>query len=110
VANVPLILGVEPPPQLFQVDPRRVVGLTIDIDRLLVHRRKREGRMGMTGSTVYTDPRLLREELREARRIFDRGTFSVIDVTSKPVETTADEIIDLITGKLKAHTRRRPER
>jgi len=54
--------------------------------------------MGMAGSTDYSDPDRLREEVRHARQIFERGGFTVIDVTSKPVESAADEIIDLITG------------
>ncbi len=107
VANVPLVLGMEPPPQLFQVDRRRVIGLSIDLDRLIVHRRKREGRMGTMGIATYTDPQRLREEIRAAQRIFQEGDFTTLDVTSKPVETTADEVIGLITGKLKAHSRRR---
>ncbi len=107
VANVPIVLGVEPPKELFKADPRRVIALDINVDRLLVHRRKREGKMGMSGSTDYSDPERLREEVRYARRIFERGGFTVIDVTSKPVESAADEVIDLITGRLKAKSRRR---
>jgi regulator of PEP synthase PpsR (kinase-PPPase family) len=38
VANVPLIPDIPPPPELFQVDPRRVVGLTIQPAQLVAHR------------------------------------------------------------------------
>jgi regulator of PEP synthase PpsR (kinase-PPPase family) len=107
VANVPLVSGMVPPKELFKADPRRVFALDINADRLLVHRRKREGGMGMVAITDYSDPDRLREELRDARRIFERGGFTVIDVTSKPVESAADEIIDLVTGRLKSGSRRR---
>jgi len=32
--NVPLVKGIEPPAQLFEIDPARIVGLTIDAARL----------------------------------------------------------------------------
>ena len=107
VSNIPLVHEIDLPRELFKVDPRRVFALDIDLDRLLVHRRKREGGMGMAGSSIYTDPERLRVELREARRLFERGGFTVIDVTSRPVETTADEIIDRLTKTLKADSRKR---
>ena len=28
--NVPLVKGIEPPAELFEIDPARIVGLTID--------------------------------------------------------------------------------
>jgi regulator of PEP synthase PpsR (kinase-PPPase family) len=34
VANVPLVKGIEPPAGLFRVDPVKIVGLTIDANRL----------------------------------------------------------------------------
>ena len=33
-ANVPLVKGIAPPPELFDLDPWKVVGLTIDAKRL----------------------------------------------------------------------------
>ena len=29
-ANVPIVKGIEPPPALFEIDPTKIVGLTID--------------------------------------------------------------------------------
>lgn len=107
VANIPLVHGIDPPKELYKTDARRVFALDIDLDRLLVHRRKREGGMGVTTGSVYTNPEQLRIELREARRLFERCGFTVIDVTSKPVETTADEIIDQLTRALKDDSRKR---
>src|SRR5262249_31160626 len=34
VANVPIVKGIEPPKELFEVDPAKIVGLTIDAHRL----------------------------------------------------------------------------
>ncbi|MDS4039891.1 MAG: pyruvate, water dikinase regulatory protein [Candidatus Competibacter sp.] len=95
VANVPLV-GGEPPPELFQLHRRRVVGLTIDPDQLLVHRRWREQRLKVSLSGSYSNPLRLREELDAARRVFLQGGFSVVDITNKPVETSAREILERV--------------
>lgn len=96
VANIPLILNVPPSPKLFQLDPHRVVGLVIEAGQLLLHRQQRQIRLGAPGPSDYVDPDRIYEELLSARQIFRQGGFSVIDVTDKPIETCADEIIRLI--------------
>src|SRR5439155_21611104 len=40
-ANMPVVKGIEPPSALFQVDPTKIVGLTIDATRLQEIRRQR---------------------------------------------------------------------
>ncbi|HRD67182.1 MAG TPA: pyruvate, water dikinase regulatory protein [Candidatus Competibacter sp.] len=93
VANVPLV-GGEPPPELFRLYRRRVVGLTIDPDQLLVHRRWRERRLKVSLSGSYSNPLKLREELEAARRVCLQGGFAVVDITNKPVEVSAKEILE----------------
>src|SRR5205085_9822674 len=41
VANVPLVLNSPPPEELFKIDQRRIVGLTIDPESLTRIRKKR---------------------------------------------------------------------
>jgi hypothetical protein len=97
VANVPLVREVPPPKELFEIDRRRVVGLIIDVDVLVQHRRWRHlGFTGM-GGHAYTDPELLYEEVEVARRVCRRGGFTVINVTNKPIEESADEVIAQIS-------------
>jgi regulator of PEP synthase PpsR (kinase-PPPase family) len=105
VANVPLVMGLRPPPELFQLDRRRVIGLNIEPGQLLVHRQQRQRRLGAPGPSAYTDPAAIHEEVEAARQVFRRGGFSIIDVTDKPIETSADEIIERITRRFegKAH-------
>ncbi len=102
VANVPLILELPTPPELQQVDPRRAVGLTIDPDQLLMLREQRVSRMGARRPTVYVDPEKVREEIQMAQRFFRQRGFSVIDVTDKPIESSADEVIRIITRQTQA--------
>jgi regulator of PEP synthase PpsR (kinase-PPPase family) len=102
VANVPLIREVPPPPELFQIDRRRVVGLTIEPGQLVAHRRWRQRRLGVPGGLAYSDPAELYEEVEAARQVFRRGGFSIVDVTDKPIEESAEEVITLVTQRLKS--------
>lgn len=101
VANVPLFRDVPPPQELFQIDRRRVVGLTIEPGQLVSHRLRRQRRLGVPGGSAYTDPAEIHEEVEAARRVFRSGGFAVVDVTDKPIEESADEIISLIARRLK---------
>lgn len=51
-ANVPVICDMEPPPQLFDIDPRRVVALVIDPERLCAIRKVRAKRLSRVSSPV----------------------------------------------------------
>ena len=99
VANVPLVPNLDPSPELFRLDPRRVIGLTMEPGQLVFHRQQRRRRLGATGLEAYTDPVAIYEELEAARKIFRRHGFSVIDVTDKPIEASANQVIDLITRR-----------
>lgn len=101
VANVPLIRELEPPPQLFQIDHRRLVGLTIDLSQLVAYRERRKARLGLEGATSYTDVEALKAEVRFARQVFQRGRFAVVDITDKPIEESAEEVVALVTERLK---------
>jgi regulator of PEP synthase PpsR (kinase-PPPase family) len=97
VANVPLVPGVPPPPELFEVDRRRVVGLTLDADTLMQHRHWRQIGLAGAGGRSYSDLEALYDELEAARRVFRQGNFAVINVTNKPIEESADQVIALIS-------------
>ncbi len=99
VANVPLVPEMPPPPELFKLDRRRVIGLTIRPDQLIVFREQRYARLGVSAPIDYINPRRIGEEVQAALRVFRSGRFAVIDVTDKPIETSADEIIKLIESR-----------
>lgn len=100
VANIPLVKDINPPFELFEVDPRRVIGLTIEPGQLVAYRQRRGHHLGITASSSYTAPVELVEELEFARDVFRRGQFAVIDITDKPIEESADEIIARINRRL----------
>jgi regulator of PEP synthase PpsR (kinase-PPPase family) len=100
VANVPLVPGVPPRQKLFELDRRRVIGLKIDPAELLAHRQYRQSNLGVGGSSDYNDPVKLFEEVEAAQQVYRRGRFKVIDVTNKPIETSAAQVITAVTRQL----------
>ena len=106
VANVPLVMELPPPAKLFELDRRRVIGLTIDPDKLLAHRRQRQRCLGTAGPSPYANAVKLFEEVETADKIFKQGGFSVLDVTDKPMETSAEDVIKLVTRHIKDKRKR----
>lgn len=99
VANVPLVKGIEPPVELFQVDPKRVAGLTIDPQRLMELRAARLKNLGQDHRAAYADYEEIREELQYSKRLFRKHGWVSIDVSGRSVEENANEI--LVRLKLK---------
>ena len=106
VANIPLVHGIEPPKELFEVDPLRVFGLSISSGQLISHRVKRLRSIDNTDNTNYVDERLVALELRNASFIFEKGGFTVINVSNKPVETSANEILNMMANRFEYRGRR----
>lgn len=106
VANIPLVNGIDPPKELFEVDPRRVFGLSISSGQLISHRIKRLKSLNNTSNTNYVDERLVALEIRNANFLFERGGFTVINVSNKPVETTANEILNMMAARFEYRGRR----
>jgi regulator of PEP synthase PpsR (kinase-PPPase family) len=107
VSNVPLVLGMDPPGELFKVDERRVFGLTISMNQLMAHRRKRIQDYERISESDYVNPRSVRQELDFAQAVFKRGGFSVISVTHKPIESVANEILELMFRRFEKENRKR---
>ena len=99
VANVPLVKGIQPPPELFEIDPQRVFGLHIAANQLISHRKKRIRSWNKYQNEDYINEQSVREEIRHAMFIFDRGGFTVINVSNKPIESTANEILNMMSKR-----------
>lgn len=97
-ANVPLLPGVEPPPQLLSLDPRRVFGLTIEPQRLRSVRRYRAVNLGIAESDPYLDERRLQEEIRHANRLSKERGWRSVNVTYRAVEEIAREVTRLLAS------------
>ena len=102
VANVPLVLGIEPPTTLFEIDQRKIIGLSIDPEALAKIRRERLVRMGRDPAGDYASLAHIREEIEWSRQIFERNRrWPVFNVTNKALEETASEIERSISSKVK---------
>ncbi|MEE4116703.1 MAG: pyruvate, water dikinase regulatory protein [Marinilabiliaceae bacterium] len=108
VANVPLVPGIEPPPELFIVDSNRVFGLTTTPHYLIAQRTNRVKQLGLRPDDDYITPRSVRDELEYANRIFKRGGFKVFNITNKPIESTANEILTILTDTFGQDEWRKP--
>jgi regulator of PEP synthase PpsR (kinase-PPPase family) len=92
-ANVPIVKGIQPPKELWEVEPAKVVGLTIDAERLAEIRGARVRSMGGGGGRGYASLVEIYAELDEAAAIHRRLGCPVIDVTELSVEETAHRIV-----------------
>lgn len=99
VANVPLVNNIDPPDELYKVDHKRVYGLTISMNTLIEQRKRRVATMGAFDHRSYLDPSEIILELDYATKIFRRGGFTTIDVTNKPIESSANEIVKYINER-----------
>lgn len=91
-ANVPIVLGVDPPLQLFQIPAGKIIGLTIDPFLLHDIRSTRASALGMPAGADYADPEKITQEVRYAKKIFRELKCHTIDVSAKAIEETSSEI------------------
>ena len=101
VANVPLVLGIEPPKELFAVDQNKIVAMTIDPTTLVDIRRERMKRLGHgLSSRDYADLQHVGKEVEYSNQIFSQHPrWPVFEVTGKAIEELATEILRLITSR-----------
>ncbi|MET0271527.1 MAG: pyruvate, water dikinase regulatory protein [Phenylobacterium sp.] len=95
-ANVPLVPGRTPPEKLFNLKTALVVGLTVSPDRLISIRRNRLLSLKENRESTYIDTDSVRDEIVQARRLYERQGWPVIDVTRRSVEETAAAVMNLL--------------
>jgi regulator of PEP synthase PpsR (kinase-PPPase family) len=94
-ANVPLVQGLQAPRELFEIDRAKIVGLTIDPERLAEIRGQRVRSLGAPNRR-YAGLAEIYEELDQARRVQRRLGCPVLDVSDLSVEETAMRVIRLV--------------
>jgi [pyruvate, water dikinase]-phosphate phosphotransferase / [pyruvate, water dikinase] kinase len=98
-ANVPIVKGIEAPPELYEVDASKIVGLTIEAGRLMDIRRARVRAMGATTNRQYAELNEIYEELDEATAIHRRLGCPVIDISDLSIEETAHRILRVVEDR-----------
>jgi regulator of PEP synthase PpsR (kinase-PPPase family) len=91
------VRGIEPPADLYAVDPGKVVGLTINASRLAEIRSRRI--QHARGSRRYAELEAIYDELEFAKAIHRKLGCPVLDVTDASVEETAHRIIRLVQDR-----------
>ena len=96
-ANIPFVPGVPLPDMLFSKQAPFVVGLTTSPERLVQIRRQRMKILGEQKKTDYVELEQVRQEILQARKLFAKSRWPVIDVTRRSIEETASEIFEIYT-------------
>ncbi len=94
-ANVPYVKDCPLPDTLFSLKHPLVVGLVISPERLIQIRKSRLISLNEQRDTSYTDMDAIKEEVTEARKLFTKQGWPVIDVTRRSVEETTAKIMQL---------------
>lgn len=98
-ANVPLVRGVEPPPTLFEIEPWKVVGLSIDAERLSEIRQRRVRALAAGANARYADLSQIYDELDAARAVHRRLACPVLDVTTLAIEEAATRVAEIVEDR-----------
>lgn len=94
VANLPLIPQAHIPKQLWEIDPKKIVGLTNNPDILNNIRKERMRSYGLNPDTAYSDIEKIRAELEFANELYENLGCVVINVASLSIEETASLILN----------------
>jgi regulator of PEP synthase PpsR (kinase-PPPase family) len=94
-ANVPIVKGIQPLADLFEIDQAKIVGLTIDAQRLAEIRSARARTMGSSKGR-YAELGEIYEELEQATAIHRRLGCPVLEVSELSIEEISHRIIQLV--------------
>lgn len=94
-ANVPFVSNSTFPEDSLATSTALVVAVTTSPSRLVQIRRNRVIALKDMRSTEYTDLDMVRREISDARRIFTRHDWPIIDVSRRSIEETAAAILQL---------------
>jgi regulator of PEP synthase PpsR (kinase-PPPase family) len=97
-ANAPMVPNRALPEALFNLKKALVVGLTLSPDRLVQIRRNRLLDLNEKRESTYIDTDAVRDEIVQARRLFERHGWPVIDVTRRSVEETAAAVLNILNA------------
>lgn len=95
VANYALVPGVPFPLDKLPQKDMFIIGLTTDPKRLVQVRKTRLQHLSNSNNSTYADIDMITNEVREARKLFNKYNWPVIDVSRRSVEEIAASIIHL---------------
>ena len=102
VANIPLVYNIPPPENLFEVNQKKIVALTIHPDYLLRIRKNRLEKFGYgPAGGHYASRDQVYKEVEAIQTLFYKQKWPVLDVTDIALEETAGEIVRIVSKRMK---------
>ncbi|WP_077075411.1 pyruvate, water dikinase regulatory protein [Aedoeadaptatus urinae] len=99
VANVPLVPEVPVPKEVYQKDKRRLFGLIANSEKLYTIREERLRALGLNSSAKYANVDRIKEEVDYSVQIMKDIGCTIIDVSNKAIEETAEIINDYMVSR-----------
>lgn len=96
VANVPLVPEIPIPKEVFEVDSKKVIGLTNSPEKLNTIRTARLKAMGLSSRANYANLERILQELDYSEEVMKKLSCPVINVSNKAIEETAGIILDIM--------------
>ena len=98
-ANIPIVPGIDEPPELAQATTPLIVGLVATPERIAQIRKHRLLMLNEGRETIYVDHQAITAELMAMRKLCHRHNWPTIDVTRRSIEETAAAIINLLNER-----------
>ena len=98
-ANIPIVPGLPPPDEIFDLRRPLVVAFTTDPARLIQIRRNRVLMLKQREETDYVALERVRKEVAEARQMFQREGWPIIDVTRRSIEETSASVLQKLEAR-----------
>jgi regulator of PEP synthase PpsR (kinase-PPPase family) len=91
-ANVPLLPDIPVLPQLTKVEPSKVIGLNMNVARLMTVREARTVNLGTAHTGYYVNKRKIANEVIHATQLMQAHGWRSIDVSYMAIEEIAREV------------------
>ncbi len=102
-ANIPIVPDVPLPTELFGLKRPFVVAFTTDPNRLIQVRRYRVLMLKQREETDYVALEQVRREVSQARQLFNKNGWPIIDVTRRSIEETAASVLQRLEDREADH-------
>ena len=96
VANIPLVPEIPIPKEVYEVNPKKIIGLTNSPEKLNEIRQERLKALGLSSNANYAKLDRILEELDYSEEVMKKLSCPVINVSNKAIEETAGLILDIM--------------
>ncbi len=96
VANVPLVPEIPIPKEVFEINPKKIIGLTNSPEKLNQIWQERLKSLGLSSDANYAKFDRILQELDYSEKIMKQVGCPVINVSNKDIEETAGIILDIM--------------